>query len=46
LHFVDQGVEHLVLCREVLLDLDGFVEHGIGIVTGDLGPLVGRGCLC
>ena len=31
-------------CREVLLDLDGFVEHGIGVVIGGLGSLVGRGC--
>jgi hypothetical protein len=28
----------------LLLDLDGFVEHGIGVVLGGLGSLVGRGC--
>jgi hypothetical protein len=31
-------------CREVLLDLGGFVEHGIGVVIGGLGSLVGCGC--
>jgi len=40
LHFVDEGVEHLLLCREVFLDLDGFAEYGIGVVTGGLGPLL------
>jgi len=37
----EYGVKYL--CREVLLDLDGFVEHGIGVVIGGLGSLVGRG---
>jgi hypothetical protein len=27
----------------LLLDLDGFVEHGIGVELGGLGSLVGRG---
>jgi hypothetical protein len=39
----DHGAEHSVLDRQVLLDLHRLVEHGIGVVVGGLGALVGRG---
>jgi hypothetical protein len=40
---VDQCPVHVVLREHVLLDLHCLMEHGIGIVVGRLGTLVGGG---
>jgi len=40
----DHAAEHFVLGEQVLLDLHGLVQHGVGVVVGGLGPLVCSGC--